>query len=65
MADTQSALALAITEKETAMQEAAEENERGFTRALAQVQVLFPELDLSGTGFYKDIMDGQVVELDD
>lgn len=26
---------------------------------------LYPELDLSGTGFYKDIVDGQVVEVED
>lgn len=52
-------------EKEAAMQEAFEENERGFNRALAQVQVLYPELDLSGTEFYKDIVDEQVVEVDD
>lgn len=52
-------------EKEAALHEACEENEHGFNRALAQVQVLYPELDLSGTGFYKDIVDGQVVEVDD
>lgn len=52
-------------EKEAAMQEVSEENERGFNRALAQVQVLYPELDLSGTKFYKNIVDEQVVEVDD
>lgn len=53
--------ATAEKEKNEALEEAAE-NERGFDRALAQVRVLYPDLDISETGFFKDIVDGRLVD---
>lgn len=49
-------------EKNEALEEVAEENERGFDRALAQVRVLYPDMDISKTGFFKDIVDGRLVD---
>lgn len=51
-------------EKQAALEEASEENERGFKRALGQVHILHPKLDLSTVGFYKDIMDGKLVNVE-
>ncbi|RDX88405.1 hypothetical protein CR513_30004, partial [Mucuna pruriens] len=37
--------------------------EHGFNHALAQVKVLHPDLDLSGTDPYKEIVDGRIVDV--
>ncbi|KAJ1436706.1 hypothetical protein SESBI_04009 [Sesbania bispinosa] len=34
----------------------------GFEKALSQVQLLYPDLDLSRTGMFKEIVDGQLVD---
>lgn len=49
-------------EKNEALEEAAEENERGFEQALAQIRVLYPDLDIFEASSYKDIIDGRLID---
>lgn len=59
----QSELATAWEGKAQAEEDAAEENEAGFDRAMAQVKLLYPDLDLSAIGFGKDIVDRRLVDI--
>lgn len=56
-------LETAQEEKKQAEEDVAEENEAGFDRALSQVRVLYPNLDLSVAGFEKDVVDGCLVDV--
>lgn len=49
-------------EKDEVLEDATEEKERGFDRALAQVWVLYPDLYIFETGFFKDIVNGRLVD---
>ncbi|RDX76917.1 hypothetical protein CR513_43043, partial [Mucuna pruriens] len=37
--------------------------EYGFNHALAQARIIYPDLDLSGTDPYKEIVDGRIVDI--
>ncbi|KAK7300669.1 hypothetical protein RJT34_11517 [Clitoria ternatea] len=51
-------------ENESLKGEALAQYEAGFARALKQVKILYPRIDLSGTGLFKEIEHGKLVEID-
>lgn len=52
-------------DKEELKEEIAEQHELGFDKALAQIRLLYLDLDLSGTGCFKEIKEGRLVEVAD
>lgn len=51
-----------IQERDGYKEDAINKHEKGFERALDQVRVLYPELDLFEAHFLRDIVDGKLVD---
>lgn len=64
IAELKKQIVLLQNDKEELKEEIAEQHELGFDKALDQVRLLFPDLDLSPTGCFKEIKDGQLVEVE-
>lgn len=64
IAELQKQISFLRDNTEELKEEIAEQHELGFDKALDQVRLLYPDLDLTSTGCFKEIKDGQLVEVE-